>query len=120
MKRLIVTLVMLLATAALAAGCGGSSGPTREIAVTMGPDMVFTPAEITGTVGETLLIRLTNADVTLEHDMVISAFGARVRLFAGQSGSMTVKLKKAGEFEVLCTLPGHTEAGMVGVLKVTK
>ena len=118
MKRLITTLALLLVTAALA-GCGGGA-PTREITVTMGPGMIFTPAVITGTAGERLMIRVTNADETLEHDMAISAFGARVRLFSGKSGSMTVNLKKAGEFEILCTLPGHTEAGMVGVLKVTK
>lgn len=116
MMRWALAACLLLATAA-AAGCG-ASGPVREVSVIMGPGMVFTPAEITGNVGERLLIKVTNADDTLDHDMVISAFGSRVRLHAGESGSMTVPLKKAGTFEVLCTLPGHTEAGMVGELKV--
>lgn len=119
MKRFVMAL-LLAAVTAVAAGCGGSGAPTREVAVTMGPGMIFAPAEITGTVGERLLIRVTNVDDTMEHDMVIPVLGAKIRLFAGKSGTMTVTLKKAGNFEILCTLPGHSEAGMVAVLKVTK
>jgi|GEM_PF-6271878 len=114
MKRWMVA-IAIVAAAAAATGCG-DSGPVREVSVTMGPGMIFTPSEITGTVGERLLIKVVNADDTLDHDMVVA--GSRVRLHSGQSGQLTVSLKKAGTQDIRCTLPGHTEAGMVGVLKV--
>lgn len=116
MKRKLLILPVLLALAAGATGCGGESGPVREVSVIMGPGMIFNPADLTGTAGEQLLIKVTNEDDTLEHDMVVA--GKRVRLQPGKSGSLTVPLKKAGTLDIKCTLPGHTEAGMVGTIKV--
>jgi nitrite reductase (NO-forming) len=40
------------------------------------------------------------------------------RLKAGQTATLTVTLKKAGKYEFLCTVPGHANAGMKGLLGV--
>jgi uncharacterized cupredoxin-like copper-binding protein len=40
------------------------------------------------------------------------------KLTHGQSVKLTVKFKKKGSYEYLCTIPGHAAAGMKGILKV--
>ena len=37
----------------------------------------------------------------------------------GKSATLVVKFSKAGDYEYLCTVPGHAAAGMKGLLKVT-
>ena len=34
----------------------------------------------------------------------------------GQSASFTVKIKKVGKYEILCSIPGHAAAGMKGLV----
>ena len=36
----------------------------------------------------------------------------------GQTVTLTVKITKAGKYEVLCSLPGHAAAGMKGLIGV--
>jgi uncharacterized cupredoxin-like copper-binding protein len=40
------------------------------------------------------------------------------RLAPGQSATLTVTLKKSGKYEFLCTVPGHANAGMKGLLGI--
>lgn len=115
MKKLVLAFSLVMLTV-FAAGCGGEKGPVREVVIDMGPGMVFAPTEITGTVGERLLIKSTNVDGAMDHNLVV--LGKKLLLRPNKSGQIIVSLTKAGTFEILCTLPGHTEAGMVGVLKV--
>ena len=37
----------------------------------------------------------------------------------GQSATLTVTVAKPGNYEYLCTVPGHAAGGMKGILKVT-
>jgi uncharacterized cupredoxin-like copper-binding protein len=37
----------------------------------------------------------------------------------GQSATLTVTVTKPGNYEYLCTVPGHAAGGMKGILKVT-
>ncbi len=39
-------------------------------------------------------------------------------LHPGQSATITVKIKKAGKYEYLCSVPGHAAAGMKGLIGV--
>lgn len=60
--------------------------------------------------------RLENAG-TLPHDFKINGKGSKV-LDGGGAGALKVTFKKKGKFRYLCTIPGHAEAGMKGVLTV--
>jgi uncharacterized cupredoxin-like copper-binding protein len=40
------------------------------------------------------------------------------RLAPGESATLTVVINKKGQFEYLCTVPGHAHAGMKGVIGV--
>lgn len=51
------------------------------------------------------------------HDFKIA--GRKTPYFTkGQSGALTVALKKPGKYSFICTVPGHVAAGMKGVLTV--
>ncbi len=53
------------------------------------------------------------------HDFAIA--GKKSALLApGKRGLLRVVLRRAGAYPYRCTVPGHAEAGMKGVLKVTR
>jgi plastocyanin len=63
-----------------------------------------------------VLFRVTNSGET-EHDFKIS--GKKTPIYGpGKGGSLRVTFKKAGRYAYICTVPGHADAGMKGVLGV--
>jgi nitrite reductase (NO-forming) len=56
-----------------------------------------------------------------EHDIVIPDLKVHSKHFSGQTGPTTVKFKvtKAGKFTYYCSIAGHRQVGMEGVLDVT-
>lgn len=53
----------------------------------------------------------------IAHDFAID--GKTSKLYQpGKTGSLTVVFRKAGRYPYKCTVPGHAEAGMEGVLTV--
>ena len=42
-----------------------------------------------------------------------------MQLGKGQTDTLRVSVLKAGNYEYLCTVPGHAAGGMKGILKVT-
>lgn len=124
-------ILILTALAIILAACGGSSGPTAEISADM-TDLMFTPANFEVPAGANVTLKLTNSGA-VEHNFVILKQGAvytsgadikpediiiDAKLAAGQSGEFTFKIDEAGEYAVVCNIPGHLEAGMVGTLTV--
>jgi uncharacterized cupredoxin-like copper-binding protein len=133
-------LIALAAIAVLAVGCGSDSGPsddelTIEVQaqnVRFRPDVIEVPA------GRMVTLRLKNLDVT-EHDLEVrdlvptsisggghEGHGEPIRLtkviavHADASGTATIKFQadQKGTYEVVCTIPGHEQAGMVARLVV--
>jgi uncharacterized cupredoxin-like copper-binding protein len=89
----------------------------RQVAVTA-RNLRFEPAEIAVPSGGFVVIRLTNADPTF-HDWEVEGLanvdaGAR----PGQTQTIRVRLDRPGTYRVVCTVPGHASAGMVGTLIV--
>jgi plastocyanin len=51
---------------------------------------------------------------TDDHNFVIEELGIDSGILApGEKVNVSFDLKESGEFKAVCTLPGHTEAGMV-------
>ena len=69
--------------------------------------------------GAVVQITLINGDGAL-HDVVFPDFGGATEQVAAKGSSSTTVFKadKAGEFAYFCSLPGHRQAGMEGVLAV--
>jgi plastocyanin len=115
---------IVLAAAALLAGCGGSGGnaqPAGSIKVTM-TEFKFVPSTIPTSAGKVVFF-LVNAGTT-SHDMVIrDSTGKRLAaselVSAGDSFVFSVSSLAAGSYKYFCDQPGHEASGMIGDLTVT-
>jgi len=110
-----------LTIAALPAGCGDSGGgepldvatsPRIEI---VGTDMAFTPDKVAVLAGNVEVI-FTNEGQAY-HDLRIGEEPFILEAAAGERDEGSLVLKP-GTYELFCSIPGHSEAGMVGVLEV--
>lgn len=77
----------------------------------------FSPSEISITGGQAVNVVLVN-DGDVVHDLVVPSLGFRVVASAGGTRAGSLSGVPAGTYEFLCSVPGHAEAGMRGVLTV--
>lgn len=82
-------------------------------------DLRFSPSSLTAKVGEALNVTVRNTDEVV-HDMTIPAFGVHAVVQPGQSVTFGIRAASAGTYPFLCTVAGHAQAGMRGVLTVTQ
>lgn len=96
-----------------------AGAPSVELAVEMA-DILFVPAELTVHVGAEVTILRTNGGVAT-HNFTIAALGIASGDYAsGEHGTVAFTAPAApGDFEYSCDVPGHREAGQVGILHVT-
>lgn len=121
---------LVLTLGALVAACGSSestptaaeSGVEADYEIVMN-DMRFEPAVISGSPGETLEILLRNPD-TVVHDFTVDDLvgeSVQVELQPRQEQQFSLKLPdEPGEWEFYCSVPGHRQLGMVGVIQVSE
>jgi len=79
--------------------------------------MTFNPLRVEVHAGARVTVELTNVDGE-DHDFAITSLGKKLLLKPGAAGKVQFAAKKAGEYEIVCTLAGYKDAGMVGVLVV--
>ncbi len=114
--------ILLAVATAATAGCGSTEpavdatavGPGGELTV-VATDMAFTPDELEVSAGD-VAITLVNEGQAY-HDLRVGEEPFIVEVAAGGSATVTVNLA-AGTYEMFCSIPGHSEAGMVGTLVV--
>ncbi|MBM2811049.1 MAG: heavy metal translocating P-type ATPase [Chloroflexi bacterium] len=78
----------------------------------------FEPSTITARPGEVLRVQLTNRDAVLHDWTARGVPGAHTAAEGGSSSQATFRVPGSGRYEIVCTVPGHKEAGMVGLLIV--
>lgn len=131
-RKLVLISVFVMLMASILSACGGSSGGNTTINATL-TDFKFDPAEWTVPAGKEITLKLTN-NGAVEHDWVLMAkpvtppasAGSPDEIFmadvpAGQNATVKFTAPSApGEYQVICTVPGHLEAGMAGKLIVTQ
>jgi uncharacterized cupredoxin-like copper-binding protein len=128
-------IVLALLSVLVLAACGGAGTPSpANLSVDM-HEFTFTPSSYTVPAGAEVNLTLTNSG-TLEHEWVVMNQGVQVsepfdendeaniyweeELDAGQSGTFTYTApQETGEYQVVCGIAGHLEAGMVGTLTVS-
>lgn len=134
MKKYAMYIGLVLALSLVLAACGGGGGSSTggtNISATM-TDFKFDPSTWTVPAGKQVSLKLTNSG-SVEHSWVLmskpisgsftDADKANV-LFsktvpAGQSDTLTFTAPAtAGDYQVVCDIAGHFEAGMVGKLTV--
>lgn len=69
--------------------------------------------------GELIQINLINGEGA-EHDIVLDQYAARSAIIVGKNASSTFSFvaNKVGEFAYFCSIAGHREAGMEGLIHV--
>ncbi len=80
-------------------------------------DFSFSPAEVTLPAGTTMNLVLANQGDLL-HDVTIPALGFRLVADPGARASASLTTPTPGTYEFFCSIPGHREAGMIGILLV--
>ncbi len=97
-------------------------------------EFMFEPKTFTVPAGQEITLELVNKGA-IEHDFVILKKGVtaegnfdhnanlevilfEARLDPGKSGTFTFTIDEAGEYQVICSIPGHLAAGMAGKLVV--
>jgi uncharacterized cupredoxin-like copper-binding protein len=94
-------------------GAAGSGVATVELS-----EFAITPAALTVPVGGSL--EVTNAG-SAAHNLTVSDTDlATADLGAGESETLDLSSLEPGEYEVMCSIPGHGDAGMNGTLTVTE
>jgi uncharacterized cupredoxin-like copper-binding protein len=114
-------LSLLVALPAVLAACGSDKRPAPP-----GPNEVvmseyrFDPRDIT--VGQGAALGVRN-EGQLAHDLTLEQPGSGRRLLgtamliSGGRGELRIALPP-GRYKMVCTVPGHAQRGMVGVLRV--
>ncbi len=82
----------------------------------------FEPMSLSMKAGEATRIELEN-DGAIEHALIVAAPDGKgdwihLHAMANATDSGTFRIDQPGKYRMLCTVPGHTEAGMVGELVV--
>ncbi|MFO7273902.1 MAG: cupredoxin domain-containing protein [Bacillota bacterium] len=122
MRKLAMLLAVVVLSLGVLAGCGGGgSGNVKELTVEMGinGEMKFTPDVLEANKGDTLKITLINKDPAVAHNFLIPSLNVNSgQIPSGQTKVIEVKATQTGEHDIICDVPGHREAGMVGKLIV--
>ena len=132
MKKILIVWVIVISL--LLASCGGSpSRPSDKIDVTM-TDFQFQPTTFTVPAGQEISLNATNSGGVV-HSFVIMQQGQSVGTEfneedqpnvyweveiqpGGSSETSFMAPAEPGEYEMICHVPGHVQAGMVGKLNV--
>jgi FtsP/CotA-like multicopper oxidase with cupredoxin domain/plastocyanin len=93
-----------------AGGSGGSA--TLELS-----EFALTPAALTVPAGGSLGV--TNAGSTAHNLTVTGTDVASSDLAGGDSETLDLSSLEPGEYEMICAIPGHADAGMKGTLTIT-
>lgn len=93
-------------------GCGGAA--TQPLSVDAA-DFAFTPVSLAATPGS-VKVTLVNKG-TIEHDFTIDSINVKIHVNAGETNDASFTVA-AGTYNYYCSIAGHKELGMVGVLSV--
>lgn len=130
MKKVFFALALLLA---LSACGGGTASPKTDINVTL-TDFQFVPNQFTVPAGQEISLKAVNNGGVV-HNFIIMQLGQtvgteyteedeanvywRVEVPIGNSADTSFTAPtEPGEYEVVCSTPGHVQAGMTGKLIV--
>jgi len=110
--------VIVIVAAAVGTGGSGSTGSSTSggtVKVTLKEFSIA--GDLNVPVGDVVL-DVTNAGTT-EHNLTVKQLNkATKNLSAGASETLDLGELKAGSYEIICSVPGHKEAGMVATLTV--
>jgi plastocyanin len=109
------TLLALGGIVLLSADHEGEGGGLAPVSVSMS-EYAYGPVEIQAEPGQELAVTNHGA---IPHNLLILELAKGIELASGGRGTLALPDDATvGTYEVICDLPGHREAGMVGTLVV--
>jgi len=132
MKRFSTLVALLLVFLLTLAGCGGGGSSTKlKVNLT---EFMFSPNDFTVPAGQEITLELSNTGAVV-HDFIIMKYGKNVsdafgeedapnvywmaELEPGVSNTYTFTApSEPGDYQVVCGIAGHFQAGMVATLTV--
>jgi uncharacterized cupredoxin-like copper-binding protein len=132
MKKYLILFWIVSAFSLLLVACGGS-GPSTNLSVDM-LEFMYNPSDFTVPAGQEITLELSNTGAVV-HDFIVMNAGAEVGQDFGEEDEANIYFKaelqpgasdtftftapsQPGEYQVVCGIPGHYTAGMVGKLIV--
>jgi len=116
-KRIWMLLTAALLGTVVLSACGSGSATSEELTV-RASEFEFDPAAITLKIGEPVLVKITNTG-SLQHTFTIPDLDVDVATPVGQTVTVEFTPEQSGTFELICAVPGHKEAGMIGTVSVS-
>ncbi|CAI8879947.1 cupredoxin domain-containing protein [Methylocaldum szegediense] len=108
----------------LCAACASSSSSSKKSATVpielriVATEFKYEPNVLEVPAGVPVSLLIDNSRAATEHGLTLVEFGVRLEVRAGEVARKTVVFDRSGEYEFICDLPGHKEAGMKGKLLV--
>jgi len=136
MRNLSAITVLSTLCVMILSACGPGGGPSTSLQLTM-TDFAFTPNSLSVPSGKEITIRVTN-NGAVAHDLMIMMLGSEL-VSGDHAGSQAhanayweqellapgtmkestfVAPSEPGEYQIICGVAGHLEAGMTGKLVV--
>lgn len=105
----------LLVAAAVGVGLAGTAPKLVKVTAR---EFAFEPKEIRVKAGQPVRLVLENKGV-IEHDIVLEKLGVKTAAIPpGKTAELSFTPKTKGRYPIVCSVPGHKEAGMTGTLVV--
>jgi len=101
----------------VATGEPSSAAKPAEVRI-VSTEFRFSPATVLVDAGRAITLVLDNSGAETEHGLFLPGFGFRLQAKAGEIARKSSVFEKPGEYEFICDLPGHYDAGMKGTLIV--
>lgn len=109
-KVLFISIILLLSS------CSSSS---KTIEISLGAeDIIWDTISMDAKQGQTISITIQNKGA-LDHNFTIEELGLDVDISPGEEQIITFLVDETGEYEYICNVPGHREAGMTGTLTIS-
>jgi len=94
-----------------------ASARASELQVTA-TEWGFTPNRLEVAAGSPFTLTFTNKG-SIQHDLAVTGTSVKLVADPGKTAEGTFTIDKPGEYAVICSIPGHAEAGMKGILVAT-
>lgn len=116
--RWVIPLLLLMV---ILSGCAREAPePPRAVPLEV-TEFTITPGAVSARVGERISFRVSNTGV-LEHNVSIEDPSGKevalLSLMTNQHGTLQIEPTTAGQWMIICTLPGHEMAGMTATLQI--
>jgi uncharacterized cupredoxin-like copper-binding protein len=99
------------------AACGGTAAAPASVVKLTLSDFKYSSLTVEIPADQKVTFELKN-EGSVEHDMAIEAIGFKASIQPGKTATRNIGPLKAGEYEIVCTVLGHKELGMVAKLVV--